>query len=110
MSSAAGRVSVDGARGNDPFARLPGDGGDAVEVRVVVKHRQAVRLGRRRNEEIRQLSAALMLGVDVADVAAVGGATQLARESTTATPLMRTRTSGRRNPATWTSALAGSPS
>src|SRR6266446_1068359 len=55
------RVSVDGARRNDPFARLPSDGRDSVEVRVVVKHRQAVRLGRRRDEEIRQLSAALML-------------------------------------------------
>jgi hypothetical protein len=56
------RMSVDGARGNDPFAWLPGDCRDPVEVRVVMKHRQSVRLRRRGDEEVRQLSAALMLG------------------------------------------------
>ena len=48
--------------GNDPLASLPGDGRDPIEVRVVVKHRQAVRLRRRGDEEVGQLSAALMLG------------------------------------------------
>src|SRR6202050_4012035 len=52
--------SVHRARGNDALARLPGDGGDSVEVAVVVHHHHACRRGGRGHEQIGHLAAALM--------------------------------------------------
>ena len=56
------RMSVDGAGWNNPLAWLSGNRRYQVEVRVVMKHCQPVRLRRCGDEKVGQLSAALMLG------------------------------------------------
>src|SRR5581483_1189040 len=54
--------SVGRAGGDDPFAGLAGDGGDAVEVGVVVEHAQVTGLGGGGDQEVGHLAAALVPG------------------------------------------------
>ena len=55
--------SGDGAGGDDPFGRLPGDPGDELEVVVVVKDHQVGRFGRGGDEEIGDLRAPMLAAV-----------------------------------------------
>ena len=59
-------VSVDRTGGDHPGAGLAGDGGNFVEVLVVVKHDQSVGLRSGSDEEFGDLAPALALGREVA--------------------------------------------
>ena len=56
------QMSVDWSRGDDPLAWLSGDRRDAVEVGIVVEHRDPVGLRGRGDEEVGDFAAPLMLG------------------------------------------------